>query len=369
MATRKRASPAPAPAVREGYGYEQVRPLVLAALEAGLSVLVRGHPGIGKSALAQDLAATMGLPLVDIRLAQRDPAEVAGVYFPDRDRHTLELMAPDWVRQACEAPTFIMLDEINAAVTKLHQAAAYQIVLEHRVGPFQFHPGTVVMAAGNLEEDRAIVTPLSSALCNRFVHFIMRPDVESWLAWAARNGIRDEIMAFIGSRGEEVLYQASEDYAFPTPRSWSMASRMMERVDPSDLRRVVAACVGASMADELVRYQKLYQRVDAAAIVRKGLPMDFTHGKDAEPSFVHAAVFCVAEYLVSKGLEQSHRENVVRFLRSPGLDPEYQFLFLRHLRARGRDTLDSFKALPSFRALAGELVGLRTLATRTGGAR
>jgi hypothetical protein len=358
---------AAAPVLHEGYGYEQIRPLVLAALEARLSVLVRGHPGIGKSALARDLSEAMGLPLVDIRLAQRDPAEVAGVYFPDRERRTLELMAPDWVRQACDAPTFILLDEINAAVTKLHQAAAYQIVLEHRVGPFEFHPDTVVMAAGNLEEDRAIVTPLSSALCNRFVHFTMRPDVESWLAWAMRSGIREEVMAFIGARGVDVLYQPSEDYAFPTPRSWAMASRVMERVDPADVRRVVGACVGAAMADEFVRYQKLYQRVKAEAVVRKGLPMDFTQGKDAEPSFVHAAVFCVAEYLISNGLSDEHREHVVTFLRSPGLDPEYQFLFLRHLRARSGKTLDQLKPLPSFRALAGELVGLRTLTARTSG--
>ena len=46
----------------------------------------------------------MGLPLIDIRLAQRDPSEIGGVYFPDRERAELSLLAPPWVRQACEAP-------------------------------------------------------------------------------------------------------------------------------------------------------------------------------------------------------------------------------------------------------------------------
>ena len=121
-----------------------------------------------------------GLPLIDIRLAQRDPAELAGVYFPDHDRRCLSLYAPDWVRQVCEKPGLVFLDEINAAVTRLHQAAAYQIVLEHRVGPFKFHPDTLVLAAGNLEEDNAIVAQLSSALCNRFVHYTLRVDTDCW---------------------------------------------------------------------------------------------------------------------------------------------------------------------------------------------
>ena len=165
MSPSKRAALPPAP---EGYAYHELAALVETSLRAGLSVLVRGHPGVGKSAMAAQLAAGLDLPLEDIRLAQREPADLGGVYFPDRQRQVLSLFPPDWVRRVCDAPALVFLDEINAAVTRLHQAAAYQIVLERRVGPFRFHPDTRVMAAGNLEEDNAIVTPLSTALrrCN-----------------------------------------------------------------------------------------------------------------------------------------------------------------------------------------------------------
>jgi hypothetical protein len=60
-------------------------------------------------------ADRLGLPLIDIRLAQREPADLGGVYFPDRDRQVLSLYPPDWVRQACEEPCLVFLDEINAA--------------------------------------------------------------------------------------------------------------------------------------------------------------------------------------------------------------------------------------------------------------
>jgi len=350
----------PLPFDGEGYAYDELRPLVELTLRAGTSVLLRGHPGVGKSTLAAETAAAMALPMIDIRLAQRDPAELAGVHFPDRERGVLSLFPPEWVRDACESPVMVFLDEVNAAVTRLHQAAAYQIVLERRVGPFQFHPGTVVMAAGNLEEDSAIVTPLSSALCNRFAHYTLRADVATWLAWGARNGIDEAILAFIGRHGDEMLYRHDGEPAFPTPRSWEMASRVLTAVDPSLRKRAVASCVGSAAAEKLEAYLRIYRRVNATKILQSGRAMDFRRGKAADPSFIYAAVFAVAACLKREvSLREEEMPNVVRFLRSPGLDPEFVFLFLRQLRD-DRDLLDRLKPLPEYRTLAGELVDLRT---------
>jgi len=342
----------------EGYSYAELKELVEHTLRAGVSVLVRGHPGVGKSTLAGELAAAMGLPLVDIRLAQRDPAELAGVYFPDRDRRELALFPPDWVRQACAEPVMVFLDEINAAVTRLHQAAAYQIVLEKRVGPFVFHPGTVVMDAGNLEEDNAIVSSLSSALCNRFAHYILRVDSRAWLDWGSGAGIDDALLAYIGRYGEEVLYENTGDYAFATPRSWEMASRLMAGAPPEMHKRLIASCVGLAAAEKFGNYQRIYQQVNARKIIEKGQKMNFTRGRSAEPSFIYAAVFAVAAFLNSTPeIADEHLPNIVAFARSPGLDPEYVFLFLRHLK-RHPNLLERLKVLPEYQALAGELVAL-----------
>ncbi|TNF32987.1 MAG: AAA family ATPase [Deltaproteobacteria bacterium] len=342
----------------DGYSYGEVRALVELTLRAGISVLLRGHPGVGKSALAHELASAMGLPLEDIRLAQRDPAELAGVYFPDRERQVLALFAPDWVQRACEVPTLVFLDEINAAVTRLHQAAAYQIVLEHRVGPFRFHPGTVVLAAGNLEEDHALAATLSAALTNRFAHYTLRVDAASWLTWGADAGVDEAILAYIGRYGEEALYSNDGEYAFPSPRSWEMASRVYRAATEAERRRAVAACVGAAAAEKLFAYLRIYQRVNAARIVRKGQAMDFARGKSAEPSFIYAALFSVAAWLNHEGTPTDDElPNVVAFLRSPGLDPEYVFLFLRQVKGNAA-LMARLKGLPEFRALAGELVRL-----------
>ena len=348
----------PDPVCENGYTYVQLFPIVRATLEAGISVLLLGPPGVGKSSLAVELSRVMKLRLIDIRLAQKDPAELGGVYFPNRDTQTLELFPPEWVKRACAEPCLVFLDEFNAAVTKLHQAAAYQIVLEKRIGKFQFHPDTVVLAAGNREEDNAIVTPLSSALCNRFAHFEMRPDTEAWLEWAAAHGIDENIMAFVRTYGDEVLFDVSGDArSFPTPRSWEMASRVMAKASPGDLKRTVAACIGIPMADRFCRYMDVYRRVDAAGIIEGRVELDFV--KNAEPSFIYAALFATAGFLATTEVPDRHLENIVRFIVSPGVTPEYQILFLRQLRHRKVELFDRLKALPSFRKLAADLVALR----------
>lgn len=341
-----------------GYTYEQLFPLLRATLETGTSVLLVGPPGIGKSTLAQNLALAMQKKLIDIRLAQKDPAELGGVYFPDRETQTLRLFPPSWVKQACDEPCFIFLDEFNAAVTKLHQAAAYQIVLEKRIGEFQFHPDTVVLAAGNREEDNAIVTPLSSALCNRFAHFEMRPDAESWLHWASENNINENIIAFIQSYGEDVLFTVSEDNAYPTPRSWEMTSRILSKVDPKDQRKAVAACIGLPMSDRFCKYTDIYRKVNAGKIITGEANIDFI--KKNEPSFIYAAIFAVAAFLATAKISDDQLVNIAKFLDSPGLSSEYQILFLRQIRNRNPELLERLKPIAEFRELADKIVNLRT---------
>jgi hypothetical protein len=352
--------PVPASVIPEGYTWPELFRLVRTVLEANLSVLVRGHPGVGKSALAAELSRALGLELIDIRLAQRDPTDLAGVWFPDRDTRTLLAYPPSWARQAAERPCLVFLDEINAAVTRLHQAAAYQIVLEKRLGELRFHPETRVMAAGNLEEDHAIVTSLSSALNNRFSHFILRADVKTWLEWAAEAGLDPAVIAYLASAGEEALYDPStQDVAFPTPRSWAMASALLQTCDPRDARRLVASCVGVAHAERFFAWRKVYDRVSPEKILRKGEIPDFRSGGSADPSFVYAATFAVAGWLRSGGeLTDAQLPNVVAFLRAPGLDPEYAFLFLRQVH-RVAALFERLKAVPAFRQLAGELVGLQ----------
>lgn len=320
-----------APPITEGYAYPDLLPRITHALRCGLSVFVRSSPGLGKSTMAHEIAETkLKLPMIDIRLAQKDPAEVGGVYIPNHETKTLQLYAPDWVQLACKAAHFVFLDEINAAVSKLHQAGAYQIVLEHRVGPFQFHPETVVMAAGNLEEDEALAVPMSSALQNRFVHFVLRCDADAWIRWGAGQGLSPDIIAYIGFAREKALYNRTGEYAYATPRSWTMAARL-DSMDLKDTerRQLIASCVGQAASQEFMTFTKVYRQVDVPAILQRGEIPSIDPRKD--PGFVYALTFAVGHLLRSRGLPTGQVPNLYKLFEHPGFGPEFQMLLIKNI--------------------------------------
>ncbi|HNV72756.1 MAG TPA: hypothetical protein PKO06_23810, partial [Candidatus Ozemobacteraceae bacterium] len=62
MSSAKRDVIKAAPII-DGYSYPELFPLVKTFLQTGVSVLVRGHPGVGKSTMARELARDLALPL------------------------------------------------------------------------------------------------------------------------------------------------------------------------------------------------------------------------------------------------------------------------------------------------------------------
>lgn len=348
--------------VAQGYTWAEVYRLAGTTLRAGISTLVQGHPGVGKSTIASTLAAEMGLPRIDIRLAQRDPVDLCGIWFPDKDKKALEAYPPRWALEAAERPYFIFLDEINAAVTKLHQAAAYQIVMDKRVGEVQLHPNTVVMAAGNLDDDPAHVTALSSTLRNRFAHFTLRVDAKTWLGWAADVGLHPSVLAFVAHHGDKVLYAYDGDaMAFPTPRSWEMASRVLSVAADTDRKRLVSACIGAAATEQFFDWLNLNNKVDVAQIIRNGQPIDFTRGLYADPSFIQATIYAVGAWLrADEEVTNEQLPNIVSFLRSPGLNPEDAFLVLQQI-SHNEPLLNRLRQLNAFQVLAAEQVDIHLL--------
>jgi len=215
------------------------------------------------------------------------------------------------------------------------------------------------MAAGNLEEDNAIVSSLSSALCNRFAHFILRPEVSDWLSWGVQHGIDKVILDYIKTEGIDALYNNNGEFAFPTPRSWEMASRVFARAACGDRKRAVAACIGPSAATGFfVYYTLLLSRFDAEGVVNRGLKISF-EGENSEPSFVFAAVMGVSDYVCKlESLTPEQVANTVAFIDSKGIDPEHRILFLRQLKRIG-SLFDLFRPNRQFQQMAADLVDFR----------
>lgn len=337
-------------------------PLLERTLLCGVPAFLRGHPGIGKSDIARAVARRLNRRLVDIRLSQMEAAEIHGIYMPTEDHTRLNRVPMDWVQVVAQEPCLLFLDELNAAPTKAHQAAAYQLLLDRVAAGVPFHPDTLVLAAGNLDGDRAIVGPLSNALKNRLAHFILRPSAAAWLEWAEDADVDPRVVAFIRAHGDRVLYRASEDHAFATPRSWVHLGHLIggggarsldagrAEVRTADLDPVLdlgmvqllaTSCVGVAMARAFVEFLETSEYFNADDILRLGRWPDLTRGRASE---ISARMRLVDELLVAlRGivtrhraeLRQRHVRNVVAFLSAEGMTEELRWRFVRRVEDDG----------------------------------
>jgi hypothetical protein len=112
------------------------------------------------------------------------------------------------------------------------QAGCYQLVLDRKLGEYVLPDGWVVIAAGNPASERGVHFSMPRPLRNRFVHLELEADLNDWCKWAVGAGVRPEIIAFLRFK-PDLLHTAdatSDANAWPTPRSWEMASNVLRGI-------------------------------------------------------------------------------------------------------------------------------------------
>ena len=161
----------------------------------------------------------------------------------------------------------LFLDEMNSAPQAV-QAAAYQLILNRKVGDYVLPPGWSVLAAGNRAGDRAVTHAMPSALANRFVHIDFEVDADDWGQWAVANEISDETRGFIRFR-PNLLHSfdpKTNDRAFPTPRSWAFVDKLINsNLAPEVEYELIKGTVGEGAAAEYIAYMRLAKDLPSAA--------------------------------------------------------------------------------------------------------
>jgi len=235
-------------------------------------VMLWGPPGVGKSQMVAQVAERHKVPVIDIRLSQMEPSDLRGIPFriDERVEWAVPAMLPDAKRHGKEG--FLFLDEITSAPPTV-SAAAYQLILDRRLGNYRVPDGWVIIAAGNRQGDRGVTYAMPAPLANRFSHYTVDTHLDDWVAWAYENGIDDRVIAFVRFR-PELLFDfdpAQNPVAFPSPRSWEYAHRAVKKFEnqPQLLLESLQACVGQAAGIELHAFiQNLDQMPDLEAILR-----------------------------------------------------------------------------------------------------
>lgn len=266
-------------------------------------VMLWGPPGVGKSQIVAKIAQRHSVPLIDIRLSQMEPTDLRGIPFRKGElvEWSIPSMLPDAGRHGPAGILF--LDEITSAPPTV-SAAAYQLILDRRLGEYQVPDGWVIFAAGNRQGDRGVTYAMPAPLANRFTHYNVEVNLDDWVDWAHNEGIDPRVIAFLRFR-PDLLFSfdpAHTPIAFPSPRSWEFAHRALQKFDRTDLLAdALMACVGQSAGLELKTFvDNMAQMPDIDAIVA-GDEVDVPHGIDLQ--------YGVAAALVRRALQAADSAN------------------------------------------------------------
>jgi hypothetical protein len=227
------------------------------AIDTQQPAFLWGSPGIGKSAIVKQVASEKKLPVRDVRAALLDPVDLRGIPVV-RDGKTT-WTAPEFL--PTEGAGLLFLDELNAA-PPLVQAACYQLVLDRALGEYTLPDGWTVIAAGNLESDRAVTSRMSTALSSRFLHLELDIHLDDWSKWAFSHEIRPEIVAFVRFR-PELLHKfdpRSGEKSFPCPRTWEFTSKILNGSPAREIEyEMLKGIVGEAAAAEFTGFLRIFR--------------------------------------------------------------------------------------------------------------
>lgn len=281
-----------------------------------MPIMLWGLPGIGKSAIIKQICEEWKIKLEDLRLTLLNPIDLRGLPFLDKEKGMAVWLQPEFLPK--EGKGILFLDEINIAPPSTQQAA-YELLLDRRIGNYKLPDGWRIVAAGNREEDMAMVNTMPSPLANRMIHLMVDADITDWKIWA-QGKIDPRVIGFLNFRPSCLAtVPKKEEKAFPTPRSWEYVSRVLKMYkDIDDAAPIIEGTVGKGTAKEFIAFAAMYMDLPDVDGILNGMVTTVPKKNDV--------LYALAGALVNKLTDKTLNNFVTYLLKLP---PEFSILALR----------------------------------------
>jgi hypothetical protein len=260
-------------------GPKSAKKAISKAIQKRRPVFLWGPPGIGKSDIVKQIGEQAGREVVDVRLALWEPTDIKGIPYYNADQGKMVWAPPSELPTNADSTAIIFLDELNSAPPAV-QAAAYQLILNRRVGTYELPKGVDVVAAGNREGDRGVTYRMPAPLANRFIHLEAKVDFDDFQEWAVLNKVHPEVVGYVGFAKQD-LYDfdpKGASKAFATPRSWVFVSDLLEDddTDESTLTDLISGAIGDGLAIKFMAHRKIAGRLPKAEDILDGKVKDLS---------------------------------------------------------------------------------------------
>ena len=301
--------------------------------ERELVVYLQGAPGLGKTAICEQIAAELNMPLLNFALPSCEAVDLRG----------LPTIVDGKTHWACPLPQegrgLLILDEIASAPADV-QVAAHHVVWSQAGSEIGVGRGWHIVLTGNRAQDKTYYRAMGAPLRNRLAMIEIEADAGAWVQWAMEHGIDPLITGFMRWRPE--LLTAREipsEGAFPSPRAWEQASHALHLTVSAEIEaELLRGLVGQGAHVELMAYLRTARELPSIEAIER----DQARAEvPASPSLLYALITSISQYT-----RQTKRSLAKFAARCPA---EFTLLYIRDIAGH-----ISLKSDPEIRAWIGK---------------
>ena len=239
-------------------------------------VLLIGPPGIGKTAIMEQIAGECGVGLVSYTMTHHTRQSAIGLpVLTERQFAGKEYTVTSYTMSEIIASVYeqmektgcrdgiLFLDEINC-VSETLMPAMLQFLQYKTFGSHALPEGWVIVAAGNPPAYNRSVREFDTVTLDRVRYMKVEPDFPIWKHYAVERGLHPAVLSFLELRPERFYVMEPGEKGFVTGRAWEDLSEILLTMEELELG-VEEALFGQYLQDEdtateFTFYYRLYEK-------------------------------------------------------------------------------------------------------------
>ena len=236
-------------------------------------IFLLGAPGIGKTAIINQVAHELGIGVVSYSMTHHTRQSALGLPFIvhrsyegeefDVSEYTMsEIIASvyDYQEKTGLTRGILFLDEINCVSETLYPSML-QFLQSKTFGRHKVPDGWIVVCAGNPPEYNKSVYDFDVVTLDRLRRVVVEPDLDAWMTYALATGVHPSIISFLEVKRDNFYSVEStpEGKSFVTARGWDDLSRIIQVAERKG-KRIDKDIVSQFIQDEEIaeRFSQYY---------------------------------------------------------------------------------------------------------------
>ena len=241
-------------------------------------VLLMGAPGIGKTAIMEQVARECGVALVAYSITHHTRQSAIGLPFISHKEYggkeyavteytMSEIIASVYnkIEETGLAEGILFIDEINCASETL-APAMLQFLQAKTFGAHKVPEGWLIAAAGNPPEYNKSVREFDVVTLDRVKKVDVEPDYTVWREYAYKHSVHGAILSYLEIKKNNfyAMENTVDGKRFVTPRGWEDLSTILKVYEtmhiPADAEMIAQYLQHSKIARDFANYLDLYNK-------------------------------------------------------------------------------------------------------------